>query len=219
MRQFFVALLLFVLAPPALANNDAYKVETIGELKEAAVAEAVRAALNPKGLRIVDAKGKAAAEIWLAKSIQGDNKHEVPGALFARIPEGSFIGVVNFPSNTSDYRGQGIKAGYYTFRFGFILQDGNHLGVSPARDFFLICPIGQDKDPKAQLKQDELIKLSRAASGTGHPGVWSLVYPTTETDLPRVITNEHEHVILETKLSTTSGEITVGLIVVGQTEG
>jgi hypothetical protein len=230
MRQFFVALLLILFTSLAVAteshnnsirkspNGDGYKVEAAAELKEASVAEAVRAAVEPKGVRVLDDKGKAVCEVWFRKQIP-TTKDEVPGASFGQIPEGSFIGVIHFPSNTSDYRGQGIKAGFYTLRFALILQDGNHLGVSPGRDFFLLCPVGEDKDPNTAVKTEDLMKLSRSASGTGHPTVWCVVQATSDKDLPRVVKNEHEHVVLETKLSATSGSLAIGLIIVGKTEG
>jgi hypothetical protein len=40
-----------------------------------------------------------------------------------------------------------------------------------------------------------------------------------EKELPKIVKNEHEHVILETKLKTKSGSIAIGLIVIGRTEG
>lgn len=215
MKQLFALLLLFIFIPRALA--DGHKVETTGALTETKVAESLRAAVSDKGVRVADDKGKVVCEIWFNKSLP-TAKEASSSALFA-IPEGAFAGVIHFPNGASDFRGQGIKAGYYTLRYALILQDGNHLGVSPARDFFLIAPAADDKDPKALLKNDELLKLSRAASGASHPSPWSLVAPTSEKDLPRVVTNEHEHVILETKIPTASGALTIGLIVVGRTEG
>jgi len=226
MGRFFVFILLFTSlgfakgnhAAGKSAENNGYKVEAIGELKEATVAEAVRGALEPKGVRVINDSGKAVCEVWFSKEIPAI-KNEVPGASFGQIPEGAFVGVINFPSNISDFRGQGIKAGFYTLRFALILQDGNHLGVSPARDFFLLCPVGEDKDPSAQLKAEDLMKLSRSASGTGHPTVWFVGQATSDKELPKVVKNEHGHVILETKISTKSGPLAIGMVVVGQTEG
>jgi hypothetical protein len=218
-RQFFILLLLFAFAPVALVDKvDDYKVESIGALTEAKVPEAVRNTLDSKGLRVLDEKGKPVCEVWFSKAIT-TIKDESAGAVFGQIGEGTFVGIINFPSDGSDFRGQGIKAGYYTLRYGLILQDGNHLGVSPARDFLLACSVAEDKDPAARLKADELFKLSRSASGTGHPSVWSLVQASSSEGLPKTVKNEHEHVILETKIPTKSGDLTVGLIVVGKTEG
>jgi hypothetical protein len=226
MGRFFVFILLFTSLAVAKnyhaarwsEDNNGYKVESIGELKEATVAEAVRGALEPKGVRVINDSGKPVCEVWFGKEIPSI-KNEVSGASFGQIPEGAFVGVINFPSNISDFRGQGIKAGFYTLRFALSLQDGNHLGVSPARDFFLLCPPGEDKDPSTQLKTEDLLKLSRTASGTGHPTVWFVGQATSDKDLPKVAKNEHGHVILETKISTTSGPLAIGMVVVGQTEG
>ena len=224
MKQFFVALFLVLVSVPTLANtsafvsaNNDYKLETTGALSDAKVAEAIRTAVSDKGVKIVAKDGKTVCEIWFRKELAVTGG-SVDGATFGQIPEGSFIGVINFPSNASDFRGQGVKAGFYTLRFGLSMQDGNHLGVSPARDFFLLCAIGDDKDPK-DLPAAEVIKMSRSAIGAGHPSPLALTYPTGEKELPRVIVNDHEHVVLETKLKTKSGELAIGLIVIGKTEG
>ena len=210
------SVLFLLLSLPTLA--DGYKVEPAPTFTDAKVAEAIRKSLDEKGQRVLDENGKTICEIWWRKEIP-TSKEEVTGAVFGQLGEGTLVGVVNFPANVSDYRGQGIKAGVYTLRYGLILQDGNHLGVSASRDFLLLCPVTEDKDPNVRLKFDELLKLSRAVSGTGHPSVWSLVQPESDKDFPKVSKNEHEQVILQTKLATRSGPLSVGLIVIGRTEG
>ncbi|HQR34543.1 MAG TPA: hypothetical protein PLK30_17515 [Blastocatellia bacterium] len=216
-KQLFAFLLLLVFAPLAFAED--YKVESIGALKDAAVAEAVRGAVEEKGLRVADSKGKTICDIWFRKDIP-TSKADIPGASFGQIAEGTLVGVINFPANTSDFRGQGIKAGWYTLRYALILQDGNHLGVSAARDFFLICPAADDKDPNAALKMEDLLKLSRTAAGAGHPSPWYFGMATSaDKDLPKIVKNEHEHVILEAKLNTKSGPLSIGLVIIGRTEG
>lgn len=209
-------ILFFAFSPLALA--DGYQVESAPAFTDTKVAEAIRKTLDEKGQRVRDEKGKPICEIWWRKEIP-TSKEDAAGAVFGQLGEGTLVGVINFPANVSDYRGQGIKAGVYTLRYGLILQDGNHLGVSASRDFLLLCPVAEDKDPNTRLKFDDLLKLSRAASGTGHPTVWSLVQPDSEQGLPKVSKNEHEQVILQTKLATKSGPLAIGLIVVGRTEG
>lgn len=216
-KQLFAFLLLVVFATFAFAEG--HKVESIAALKDTAVNEATRGLLEEKGLRVIDDKGKTVCDLWFRKEVP-TGKEEIPGASFGQIAEGTLVGVINFPSNTSDFRGQGIKSGWYTLRYALILQDGNHLGVSPARDFFLICPAADDKDPNAAMKMDDMLKLSRAAAGAGHPSPWYFGMATSaEKDLPKIIKNEHEHVILETRLKTKDGSISIGLIVIGRTEG
>ena len=74
-KQLLAGLLLFVFAPLAFAEG--YKVETIGALTETKVAEAMRKAVEEKGLRVVDDKGKAVCEVWFNKEIAA-GKTEVP---------------------------------------------------------------------------------------------------------------------------------------------
>jgi len=194
------------------------KVESIGALSGGGVSDAVRGVLEAKGQRVLGTDGKPVAEVWFRKDIP-TGATPVDAANFSTIPQGTLVGVINFPSQGGDYRGQGIKPGYYTLRYGLILTDGNHLGVSPARDFLLACPVSADKIPNETLKPEDVVKLSKAASGTNHPSVWCMVPPTATSGLPRAIKDGSEHVILETILTTKSGPTPIGLILVGKTEG
>ncbi len=218
MRQLIILILLFVLAPAIAAKSNGYKVEPIGALTDEQVAETVRGALESTGLRIVGEDGKPLCEIWLRAKVPV-GKNEISGAFLNQVTEGTLIGVINFLTQVTDFRGQGIKAGYYTLRYAAILADGNHLGVSVYRDFVLLSPVAQDKDPNAQLTAEEMIKLSRSAAGTNHPSPWSLVPATSSGKPPQVIKNEVEHVILELTLKTSAGEIPIGLTLVGKAEG
>jgi hypothetical protein len=224
--QHFLGLILlialFTCTPAAFASRlpgeDSFKVETVAALGESSVSEAVRGALDAKGLRVVGADGKAICEIWFRKEVPTASR-ELPGALFAKIPDGALVGVIRFLNQAEDFRGQPIKAGYYTLRYGLILEDGNHLGVSPTKDFVMLCPVGKDTDPNKNFTPEETIKLSREAVGSGHPSPWCLVPVSSDKGLPKAIKNEHEHVILETSVTTKSGPLPLGLIVVGKTEG
>jgi len=210
--------LLLALAVLFISVDSEPKVESTGALSGGGVSDAVRGTLEAKGQRVLGTDGKPVAEVWFRKDIPTGSA-AVDGANFASIPQGTLVGVINFPSQGGDYRGQGIKPGYYTLRYGLILTDGNHLGVSPARDFLLACPVSDDKDPNATPKPEDVIKLSKAASGTTHPSVWCMVPPTAKSGLPRAIKDGSEHVILETVLTTKSGAMPIGLILVGKTEG
>jgi hypothetical protein len=221
-HRFLGLLLLIALSTCAFANRlsreDPLKVETIAALSDASVSEGVRGALDAKGLRVVGADGKAVCEVWFRKEVPTASR-ELPGALFAKIPDGALVGVIRFLNQAEDFRGQPIKAGYYTLRYGLILEDGNHLGVSPSKDFVMLCPVGKDTDPNKNFTPEETIKLSREAVGSGHPSPWCLVPVSSDKGLPKAIKNEHEHVILETSVTTKSGPLPLGLIVVGKTEG
>jgi len=218
MNQFLVALFLVAISAfsPAVKPND-YKAEPIGALADSKVPDTLRNALENKGLRVLNDQGNGLCQLWLSKTIP-TKKTEVPGANFGQIPEGTFIGVINFLSDGSDYRGQGIKPGFYTLRYGLILQDGNHQGVSPARDFFLACPITDDNNPSVQLKNEDLIKYSRNVTGTGHPSVWCLVLASSKEGLPRIVKNESEQVVIELNIPSGSSGPTIGMVIVGKAE-
>lgn len=217
LRSLIVLILLVAFVPTITAKQGGYKVESIGALTAASVSEAVRGALDAKGVRVIGGDGKPLCEIWFRKEIP-TAKAEVPNANFGQIPEGTLVGVINFPAGASDFRGQGIKAGYYTLRYGLILNDGNHLGVSSYRDFVLLGLVAEDKDTAA-LSFDEMIKLSRNASGTGHPSPWNLLPATSNEGLPKIVKNDVEHIILEVKVTTKSGPLVIGMVVIGKTEG
>jgi hypothetical protein len=211
------SLLILSLISLSAIPQAAPKVETVGALTEASVAEAIRGALSTSGFKVSD-KGKAICEVWFRKEIATESR-EVSGAVFGQIPEGSFVGVIHFGEPNVDFRGQTIKAGYYTLRYALILEDGNHQGVSPGKDFVLLAPVGEDKDPNVKIPNDQLLKLSRAAAGSAHPSPWSMVPVSDGKNLPHAVKNEHDHVILETTVTTKAGPLQIGLIVFGKTEG
>jgi len=214
-RSLIAFVLLLVMNLPAFAAD--WKVEPAGELKADAVAEAVRGVMEPKGLRVTDPAGKLLCELWLRRDA-AMNGAEVDGALFAKLQDGSLLGVIHFPADTSDYRGQGIKSGWYTLRYAVMPVNGSHQGVSPTRDFFLLCPVSEDKDPNKQITGEALMKLSTGASGSGHVSPWSLT-SAPKDGLPKIETTEENHVILEVALNTKSGPLPIGITLVGKTEG
>lgn len=217
LRSLIVLIFIFALVPAITARQSGYKVESIAALTASSVSEAVRGALDSKGVRVIASDGKPLCEIWFRKEIP-TVKAEVPNANFGQIPEGTLVGVINFPASVSDFRGQGIKAGYYTLRYGLILNDGNHLGVSSYRDFLLLGLVAEDKDI-ATLSFEDMVKLSRNASSTGHPSPWNLLPATSSEGLPKVVKNDVEYIILEVKVTTKSGPLAIGMIVVGKTDG
>src|SRR5205814_661657 len=83
-------------------------------------------------------------------------------------------------------------------------NDGNHLGVAPNRDFLLLLPVASDADPNASFKFQNLVALSRTATGTKHPGPLSLAQPSGAA--PVVSKNDQDHWIFSTAIKLASGE-------------
>ena len=83
------------------------------------------------------------------------------------------LGVIRFDAQGQDRRGQTIKPGVYTLRYGLIPINGDHQGAAPQRDFLVLSPAANDKDLNSTPAFDALMDMSRKASGTPHPAVMS----------------------------------------------
>ncbi len=189
------------MAAPAHAQG---KVETIGAFTGKA-APSVMGALEPGGYRIQLADGTVACEIWLRKDLPG----LVPSAL---------VGVVSFPQKTNDFRGQPVKAGFYTLRYAQMPSDGNHLGVAPTTDFLLLAPLADDTDAAALPEFTALTKMSAKTIGANHPAALNLAAVTERKDYPAVAKDEYGHEVFHLRLKTAQGERPIGLVVKGQAE-
>jgi hypothetical protein len=210
-----IAVLLFVsVASLALAAQTG-KIEPIGAVTDSRVAEGVKKVLEPKGYRVSLDDGSVVCEIWLRNKIPAQPKKDSPGALYSQLAESALVGVISFPQATTDYRGQNIPKGAYTLRYELIPNDGNHLGVAPNRDFVLLVPAASDDNPDATFKFDELVSLSRKATGTKHPGPLSLVQPESGT-AAAVSKDDEDHWIFSAAIRLASGEdLPFALIVKG----
>jgi hypothetical protein len=208
-----VAAALFLLLISCLCTAQTGKVEAIGPPTDTGIPENVKGVLQASGQRLVLDDGSIACEIWLRKTVPVQPKKDVPNVLYPELGESTLIGLVSLPHATTDYRGQAIKAGAYTMRYELIPEDGNHLGVAPSRDFVLLIPAASDPDPNATFKFDELVNLSREATGTRHPAPLSLAQPGGATGLTK---DEEDHWIFSTVLRLESGkDLPIALVVKG----
>jgi hypothetical protein len=195
-----------------------YKAESIGAAP-ADVPAALAGTLEAQGARVTGDGGAALCEVWLRKSLTTSaNPITSSDVMYGTLPEGAFLGVVHFPKDTTDFRSQTIKAGFYTLRFGLIPQDGNHMGVNPSRDAFVLAPVSADKNPDAILKFEDLVKLSQQASGTPHPGflVGAAVNGTT---FPAVAKDDSGNWNLQLKGHQGTGDLPLAFTVVGHWQG
>ncbi len=211
MRKYCLAALLITVV--AVSSAFAAKVEPIQKPKDSPVPDAVWQVLDAKGFHITLDDGSI-VDLWLRKDIPNSGKKEAEGALFPELAPSTMIGVFGFAKGGSDFRGQAIPAGYYSMRYELLPNDANHLGVSPNRDFVLLVPIGSDPDPKAEFKYQELIALSRKATGSSHPAPFSIVQAGEK--MPGIAKDDQDHWIFSDKLPVLGGEpIPFGLIVKG----
>jgi hypothetical protein len=222
MKHFLVAfgfiLVWFLLGSESRAAN--YKLERTNSPAEG-LTSTLGSALQSEGYRIVNDSGKVWCEVWIRKEIANLNKPASTGAKYQSLHTGSLVGVIKFPSEATDYRGQPIKAGNYTLRYANVLQDGNHMGVSPILDFLLLIPVGDDtQDPDAELSFNEAVALSRKATGTNHPANLLMTSPPDSINEASVEKDDMNHWCLKVKIPQKPGGILLlGIVVVGQYEG
>jgi hypothetical protein len=112
-----------------------------------------------------------------------------------------------------------VKAGAYTIRYALHPTDGNHMGISPIRDFLVMVPVAGDPNPDATFKFEDLIKMSGKVTGTVHPAVLSLVQLDSPPAAPKVETNEMNHVVFSAAIKTQAGSaLPVAFVVKGRAE-
>ncbi|MBI1748555.1 MAG: hypothetical protein HYR55_18505 [Acidobacteria bacterium] len=203
----------------AWAGTDPYQIETIGACTGKTLAETVRGALQPQGVRLMDGKGAVTAEVWLRRAVPANVSRDNEG--YRAVGQGTLVGVLHFPVQGTDFRGQLIKPGYYTLRYVQMPSDGNHMGAASSSDFLLLIPGMADKNLEAQPKFDELVKLSRQASGTNHPGVLMLI--SARKSSPTALQqNEQGHWAVVLKGSgegNKSVSLSFAVVLIGKAEG
>lgn len=138
------------------------------------------------------------------------------------VDEGTLVGAVKIDRDFRDIRGKIIKPGLYTLRYGIQPENGDHLGVSPFREFLLLSPAAIDKDP-APHGHDGTVDLSKQTIGGSHPAVWSIDPPESH-DAPLTIHTTdlgHKAVVLEVPLSRSgaaAGALRFGVVLIGKIE-
>ena len=148
------------------------------------IPEAFAKLLDPRGVKLTGADGKAVCSAWLVSEVALAAKptSELQVKL-ATIPFGTLIGALEVAGPMTDYRNQAIAPGCYALRTGWQPSDGNHLGTSSSRDFAVVTSFAKDKDPAPVAKLDDLVPLSVAASPTDH--LLALYVAEPEGDPPK----------------------------------
>ena len=203
--RFPIVLAIFA-AMPALGQ---YKMEPV-----ATPAPAYAAVMQPQGFRIVPPAGGAFCEVWFRAAIPSGPKSDQPNVTFPTIQQGALLGVIRFPGTGADRRGQSIRPGVYTLRYSNYPVNGDHQGVAPQRDFVLLVPADDDKDPNATPAFDQLVDMSRKASRTPHPAVLS-IEPPAGSEFPAFGQEGEKDWVLSIK----AGSTPLSIILVGKAEG
>jgi hypothetical protein len=178
------------------------------------LASTISQALEQQGTKIIGGGGAVFCEVWFRTSLPAGAKSSEESVTLPAIPHGTLLGAIRFTSQGADRRGQSIKPGVYTLRYSLQPLNGDHLGVSPQRDFLVMTPAADDKDLNAAPAFDALMAMSRKASGTPHPAVLSLWGAAAGDQAGFAQQGEHDWV-----LTTKIGGTAISVILVGKVEG
>jgi hypothetical protein len=142
---------------------------------------------------------------------------------WSNVLPGTLLGAMHLEAPLPDIRGFPISPGVYTLRFALQPQDGDHMGVSPFRQFLIVAPAAEDRTPEP-LGHDRAVALGRKTQGRSHPAVLSIAPPVvTQASGPQVVKTEDGHtaVVLGvdcTRDGTSVGRLTFGVVLVGRIE-
>jgi hypothetical protein len=165
-----------LLLPGSLAAQEGYTVEELKQAPPPAIAPELSGALNSQAYRIKSGEGKTFADFWLRKSIPAASKPSGANGViqFPFLEQSELLGVVQLAVEGHDYRDQSIAKGVYTVRYGLQPVNGDHLGVSPFRDYILLLPAVKDRT-LAILPRKQLETSSSEAVGSSHPAILFLL--------------------------------------------
>ncbi|MBM3784304.1 MAG: hypothetical protein FJW30_08075 [Acidobacteria bacterium] len=164
--------LFLILASAALLTAEEYKAMPAGA-PPAELAAPIAGLLEKQGIQIVR-DGKPLTEMWFRAEIPAPQPTTEGSLTMPNVPHGSLMGAIRILQTYSDRRGQTIKAGLYTMRYSYYPENGDHQGAAPQRDFLLLTPAGDDSSANAVSDFKALVEMSKKASGTPHPCVFSI---------------------------------------------
>jgi hypothetical protein len=202
-----VILLLMLAGMPAAANGVTVTKHTSPPPDQ--IAAVVKAALAPGG---VTAKvGDTTIDFWWVKALAAKGKD------WTTVAEGTLVGAMKLSAAWKDIRGRTIKPGTYLLRYAMQPQNGDHLGVSPHREFLLATPAADDTTPDA-LGHDAAVELAAKTVSITHPAVLSLDPPTASEAPLTVIQTDAGHTAVVFEVPTAGAALRFGLILVGRIE-
>ena len=196
----------------AAALSAQYKYEAAGA-PPAEVAPSIAATLQQKGHRVLSVDGKVWCELWFVKAAPKGPVTSEADVTWKTMTPFSVIGAIRWPAQGTDRRGQQIKPGVYTLRYGNYPINGDHLGVAPQRDFLVMSPAALDQTGAALAKFDDLMAFSRKVSGAAHPAVLSMWL--VESNFEPGLSQAGEH---DWALQAAVGDARISVILVGKAE-
>jgi hypothetical protein len=212
---------LAVMLALSAAAQGAPKLETAKQAAKG-LAPKVAAVLAATGYRVTGDKGTV-CEVWFVKSPAVKAKFKPTLNVKYPFASGQLLGalVVGKGQTCTDFRGQELKPGVYTLRYGRQPVDGNHIGTSETHDFLLALPAKIDTDPKPLRQLKKLHTTSAKSAGATHPAIFSLL-PVEKGTRPGLSHDADKNLtILTATIDGKSGgkatKLTLRIVVIGKT--
>ena len=134
---------------------------------------AMSAALAPGSVTVKS--GDAQLDLWWVKAIALTKAPEGAPA-WGDVGDGTLVGAIRVGAQWSDVRGYVVRPGVYTLRYARQPANGDHLGVSPNREFLLMSPAAVDTTPDP-VGYKGAVDLSKQTVRRAHPSALSLDPP------------------------------------------
>ncbi len=180
------------------------------------VAPATAALLAPDAISVI--VGDVPIQLWWVKALALE---AAPSSAprWENVSDGTLIGVIRVGATWHDIRGYVVKPGVYTLRFALQPENGDHLGVSPNREFLLMAPADVDIAP-AVVGYKGAVDLSKKAVNRAHPSALSLDPPIATRPALSPVSNDIGLDGVVFSVATTfqekpAGELAFGLILKG----
>ena len=178
------------------------------------LAAPVGAVLAPEVVTIT--AGTAKLEFWWVRSLTLKAGAKTPA--WSHVADGTLVGALRLTSAWTDIRGYTVRPGVYTLRFALQPQNGDHMGISPNREFLLPGPASDDSSTDS-VGYDGAVLLARKTSRRAHPAAISLDPPAATAAPLSTATNDLGHQIVIVNVATSAGApLTFGLVVSGTIE-
>lgn len=171
------------------------------------LAAAVAGTMSSGGVRAT--VGANTVTFWFVK--------DLGASAWSGVKEGTLVGAARLEKDFRDIRGRVIKAGTFTVRYGIQPANGDHLGVSPYREFLLLSPAALDTDAGPR-GHDGTVELSKEAIGGSHPAVLSIDPPVATAAPLSVATTELGHKAVVLEIPSAGGALRFGLVLIGKIE-
>jgi hypothetical protein len=180
------ALLIAILVSGSTLSGQALTATKAAAPPPSDVAPAIATLLSPEA--IIVKVGDVPIQVWWVKTLPLETSPS--GApKWSDVSEGTLVGVISVGGTWHDIRGYVLKAGAYTLRFAMQPQNGDHLGVSPNREFLLLAPAAVDTSPGV-VGEKGAIDLSKKAVNRAHPSALSLDPPVATRPAMSPVSND-----------------------------